>query len=118
MRNVPALAGLPAIVPVVAASLRPRGSGPFARLQRNAATPPRVAILTRYARPAVALGSPLAAIASRGWTTSVTVASFLTPFASTRCAVTVYDPARVGTPLMTPSEPIVSPPASQTSTTG
>src|SRR6266540_2507596 len=109
MRNVPALAGLPAIVPVVTASFSPRGSGPFARLHRNAATPPRVAILTRYARPAVALGSPLAAIASRGRTTRVTVASFAAPLASTRWADSVNEPARVGTPLRTPSEPTVTP---------
>ena len=46
-RNVPALLGTPAIVPVPAASFRPAGSEPRAIVQRRAGTPPRKATFAR-----------------------------------------------------------------------
>ena len=45
MRNVPALAGTPVIVPVVAPSFSPRGSA--ALVQRLPSTPPRLEIFAR-----------------------------------------------------------------------
>jgi hypothetical protein len=60
--NVPAVVGLPEIVPVAAASVRPAGSAPELMLQLCGVVPPLACSVVEYALPTVPPGSNVVVI--------------------------------------------------------
>jgi hypothetical protein len=106
--NVPAAVGVPEIVPLAAASVRPAGNAPELMLQLYGVVPPLAANVVVYAVPTCAEGTELVVICT-GVTAAATVTlnAFVAVCAvgtveSVTLAVKLNDPAVVGVPEIVP----------------
>jgi hypothetical protein len=108
--NVPAVVGIPVILPLAGFSTKPGGRAPEITLQANGAAPPCVATALAYVASTVPGASDVVLIESAGGGDIVIVNCWLTaaaPPLSVNVTVKVVDPEPQGLPEMPAVVPVV-----------